>query len=192
MICAACASFSAACSSPSALDDLWRAVRAPPPPGAPSRASSRAAVTSFTSTADTSMPQSSTALGETEMDELARQSRQINAILRQIIDKRSEDWGIEVSASRVKDVDLPPEMKRAMARQAEAERERRAKVINAEGELQPPRSWRRPRISSAASRRRSSSAISRRSTKSPRRIIRPRFSPSRSICSGGHREGRLS
>ncbi|MGH7531290.1 MAG: SPFH domain-containing protein, partial [Gemmatimonadales bacterium] len=60
----------------------------------------------------------------------------INAILRQIIDTRTDDWGIEVSAVEVKDVDLPPEMKRAMARQAEAERERRAKVINAEGELQ--------------------------------------------------------
>ena len=49
---------------------------------------------------------------------------------------RTENWGIEVSAVEVKDVDLPPEMKRAMARQAEAERERRAKIINAEGELQ--------------------------------------------------------
>src|SRR5690349_20467650 len=75
-------------------------------------------------------------LGETELDELLANRDKINAILRQIIDKRSEDWGIEVSAVEVKDVDLPPEMKRAMARQAEAERERRAKVINAEGELQ--------------------------------------------------------
>src|SRR5213078_1199220 len=75
-------------------------------------------------------------LGETEMDELLANRDKINAILRQIIDKRSEDWGIEVSAVEVKDVDLPPEMKRAMARQAEAERERRAKIINAEGELQ--------------------------------------------------------
>ena len=60
----------------------------------------------------------------------------INNILKTIIDQRAESWGIEVSAVEVKDVDLPPEMKRAMARQAEAERERRAKVINAEGELQ--------------------------------------------------------
>ena len=75
-------------------------------------------------------------LGETEMDELLANRDKINAILRQIIDTRTEDWGIEVSAVEVKDVDLPPEMKRAMARQAEAERERRAKVINAEGELQ--------------------------------------------------------
>ena len=75
-------------------------------------------------------------LGETEMDELLANRDKINAILRQIIDARTDDWGIEVSAVEVKDVDLPPEMKRAMARQAEAERERRAKVINAEGELQ--------------------------------------------------------
>ena len=75
-------------------------------------------------------------LGETEMDELLANRDKINAILKQIIDQRSEDWGIEISAVEVKDVDLPPEMKRAMARQAEAERERRAKVINAEGELQ--------------------------------------------------------
>ena len=75
-------------------------------------------------------------LGETEMDELLANRDKINAILKQIIDTRAENRGIEVSAVEVKDVDLPPEMKRAMARQAEAERERRAKVINAEGELQ--------------------------------------------------------
>jgi regulator of protease activity HflC (stomatin/prohibitin superfamily) len=75
-------------------------------------------------------------LGETELDELLMNREKINNILKNIIDKRTEDWGIEVSAVEVKDVDLPPEMKRAMARQAEAERERRAKVINAEGELQ--------------------------------------------------------
>jgi regulator of protease activity HflC (stomatin/prohibitin superfamily) len=75
-------------------------------------------------------------LGETEMDELLMNREKINAILKNIIDTRTENWGIEVSAVEVKDVDLPPEMKRAMARQAEAERERRAKVIHAEGELQ--------------------------------------------------------
>ena len=75
-------------------------------------------------------------LGETELDELLANRDKINSILKEIIDQRSEDWGIEMSAVEVKDVDLPPEMKRAMARQAEAERERRAKVINAEGELQ--------------------------------------------------------
>jgi regulator of protease activity HflC (stomatin/prohibitin superfamily) len=70
------------------------------------------------------------------MDELLMNREKINDILKNIIDKRTEDWGVEVSAVEVKDVDLPPEMKRAMARQAEAERERRAKIINAEGELQ--------------------------------------------------------
>src|SRR5947209_332142 len=75
-------------------------------------------------------------LGETEMAELLMNREKINALLKNIIDKRTEEWGVEVSAVEVKDVDLPPEMKRAMARQAEAERERRAKIINAEGELQ--------------------------------------------------------
>jgi len=75
-------------------------------------------------------------LGETELDELLMNREKINDILKTIIEKRTEDWGVEVSAVEVKDVDLPPEMKRAMARQAEAERERRAKIINAEGELQ--------------------------------------------------------
>ena len=75
-------------------------------------------------------------LGEHELDSLLSEREKINDTLREIIDKRTLDWGIEVTAVEVKDVDLPVEMKRAMARQAEAERERRAKVINAEGELQ--------------------------------------------------------
>src|SRR5258708_20549065 len=70
------------------------------------------------------------------MDELLANRDKINAILRQTIDTRTEDWGVEVSAVEVKDVDLPPEMKRAMARQAEAERERRAKIIQRAGEPQ--------------------------------------------------------
>jgi regulator of protease activity HflC (stomatin/prohibitin superfamily) len=75
-------------------------------------------------------------LGEVELDELLADREKINAILKKIIDERSDAWGIEVSAVEVKDVDLPAEMKRAMARQAEAERERRAKVIAAQGEFQ--------------------------------------------------------
>jgi len=75
-------------------------------------------------------------LGEAELDELLADRDKINAILKRIIDERTDPWGIEVTAVEVKDVDLPQEMKRAMARQAEAERERRAKVINAQGELQ--------------------------------------------------------
>ncbi|HTC25133.1 MAG TPA: slipin family protein [Gemmatimonadales bacterium] len=75
-------------------------------------------------------------LGEVELDELLADREKINAILKRIIDERTEPWGIGVSAVEVKDVDLPESMKRAMARQAEAERERRAKVIAAQGELQ--------------------------------------------------------
>jgi len=75
-------------------------------------------------------------LGEVELDELLADREKINGILKRIIDERTDPWGIEVSAVEVKDVDLPETMKRAMARQAEAERERRAKVINAQGELQ--------------------------------------------------------
>ncbi|HEX9755189.1 MAG TPA: slipin family protein [Gemmatimonadales bacterium] len=75
-------------------------------------------------------------LGEVELDELLSDREKINAILKKIVDERTDPWGVEVTAVEVKDVDLPMEMKRAMARQAEAERERRAKVINAQGELQ--------------------------------------------------------
>jgi regulator of protease activity HflC (stomatin/prohibitin superfamily) len=75
-------------------------------------------------------------LGEAELDELLADREKINGILQQIVEDRTDSWGVEVSAVEVKDVDLPLEMKRAMARQAEAERERRAKVIAAEGEFQ--------------------------------------------------------
>jgi regulator of protease activity HflC (stomatin/prohibitin superfamily) len=75
-------------------------------------------------------------LGEAELDELLADREKINAILQRIVEDRTDSWGVEVSAVEVKDVDLPVEMKRAMARQAEAERERRAKVIAAEGEFQ--------------------------------------------------------
>src|SRR5260370_29542411 len=73
-------------------------------------------------------------LGETELDELLMNREKINNILRNIIDKRSEDWGIEMSAAGEKGVAQPPDLKRAMARQAEAERERGAEGINAGGE----------------------------------------------------------
>lgn len=75
-------------------------------------------------------------VGQAELDELLAERDRINRILRDLIDEGTDTWGIDVSAVEVKDIDLPQEMKRAMARQAEAERERRAKVINAEGELQ--------------------------------------------------------
>jgi regulator of protease activity HflC (stomatin/prohibitin superfamily) len=74
-------------------------------------------------------------LGQSELDELLSQRDQINHQLQQIIDEQTEPWGIKVSIVEVKDLELPQTMQRAMARQAEAEREKRAKVIHAEGEL---------------------------------------------------------
>ncbi|MGQ9681755.1 MAG: slipin family protein [Anaerolineae bacterium] len=75
-------------------------------------------------------------LGQSELDELLAHREQINGKLQHIIDEQTEPWGIKVSIVEVKDVELPDTMKRAMARQAEAEREKRAKVIHAEGEYQ--------------------------------------------------------
>ncbi len=75
-------------------------------------------------------------LGQAELDELLASRDKINSDLQRILDKQTDPWGIKVSNVEVKHVDLPPEMQRAMARQAEAERERRAKVIKALGELQ--------------------------------------------------------
>jgi len=75
-------------------------------------------------------------VGQIELDELLAERDKINHELQKIIDKQSDPWGIKVSLVEVKHIDLPIEMKRAMAKQAEAERERRAKVINAEGEFQ--------------------------------------------------------
>jgi len=75
-------------------------------------------------------------LGQSQLDDLLSKREQINADLQRIIDQQTEPWGIKVSAVEVKNVDLPHEMQRAIARQAEAERERRAKVIHAEGEYE--------------------------------------------------------
>jgi regulator of protease activity HflC (stomatin/prohibitin superfamily) len=75
-------------------------------------------------------------LGQHSLDELLSEREKINAILQGIIDEATAPWGIKVSIVEVKDVEIPSGMQRAMARQAEAERERRAKVINAEGEFQ--------------------------------------------------------
>jgi len=71
-----------------------------------------------------------------ELDELLAQREKINIQLQDILDKHTEPWGIKVSLVETKQVDLPDEMRRAIARQAEAERERRAKIIHAEGEYQ--------------------------------------------------------
>lgn len=75
-------------------------------------------------------------LGQFELDELLSEREKINERLQTILDKHTDPWGIKVSLVEVKHIDLPDEMKRAIARQAEAERERRAKVIHAQGELQ--------------------------------------------------------
>jgi regulator of protease activity HflC (stomatin/prohibitin superfamily) len=75
-------------------------------------------------------------LGQSELDELLSQRDKINVRLQHIIDEQTEPWGVKVTHVEVKQIDLPQEMQRAMARQAEAERERRAKVIAAEGEFQ--------------------------------------------------------
>ncbi|MBW7887092.1 MAG: slipin family protein [Bacteroidetes bacterium] len=75
-------------------------------------------------------------LGQSELDDLLAQRDKINHQLQEIIDLHTEPWGIKVSNVEVKQIDLPPEMQRAMARQAEAERERRAKIVHADGEFQ--------------------------------------------------------
>jgi regulator of protease activity HflC (stomatin/prohibitin superfamily) len=75
-------------------------------------------------------------LGQSELDDLLAQRDKINKELQIIIDEHTEPWGIKVSNVEVKQIDLPIEMQRAMARQAEAERERRAKIVHAEGEMQ--------------------------------------------------------
>jgi len=75
-------------------------------------------------------------LGQMQLDDLLSKREEINAALQRIIDQQTEPWGVKVSAVEVKNVDLPQEMQRAIARQAEAERERRAKVIHAEGEFE--------------------------------------------------------
>jgi regulator of protease activity HflC (stomatin/prohibitin superfamily) len=74
-------------------------------------------------------------LGQAELDDLLAQRDRLNQQLQQILDSETEPWGIKVSSVEVKHVDLPQDMQRAMARQAEAEREKRAKIIHAEGEL---------------------------------------------------------
>jgi regulator of protease activity HflC (stomatin/prohibitin superfamily) len=75
-------------------------------------------------------------LGQAELDELLSEREKQNQALQQVIDRQTEPWGVKVTTVEVKNVDLPQEMQRAIARQAEAERERRAKIINAEGEFQ--------------------------------------------------------
>ena len=75
-------------------------------------------------------------VGQFQMDEILEQRDKINVKLQEILDKATDPWGVKVSSVELKQIDLPSEMKRAMAREAEAERERRAKIISAEGEVQ--------------------------------------------------------
>ncbi|HPD33300.1 MAG TPA: slipin family protein [Bacteroidota bacterium] len=75
-------------------------------------------------------------MGQSDLDEILSEREKLNRRLQQIIDENTEPWGIKVTSVEIKQIDLPPEMQRAMARQAEAERERRSKIINADGEFQ--------------------------------------------------------
>ena len=75
-------------------------------------------------------------LGKAELDQLLAERERLNEELQKIIDEQTEPWGVKVTTVEIKDVEIPEQMQRAMARQAEAERERRAKIINAEGEFQ--------------------------------------------------------
>jgi regulator of protease activity HflC (stomatin/prohibitin superfamily) len=90
----------------------------------------------FRATSQISQTTLRSVLGQSDLDELLSERERINQRLQQIIDEQTEPWGVKVSTVEVKDVELPQTMQRAIARQAEAERERRAKVIHAEGEFQ--------------------------------------------------------
>src|SRR6476659_4606334 len=90
----------------------------------------------LTATSQISQTTLRSVLGQSELDDLLSQSEVINHKLQQIIDSQTEPWGVKVTNVEVKQIDLPQEMQRAMAKQAEAERERRSKVIDAEGEFQ--------------------------------------------------------
>ena len=90
----------------------------------------------FRSTSQISQTTLRSVLGQSELDDLLSQRDKINHKLQQIIDANTEPWGVKVSNVEVKQIDLPQEMQRAMAKQAEAERERRSKIIAAEGEFQ--------------------------------------------------------
>src|ERR1700739_2283868 len=100
--------------------------------------------------------------GQTEPDELLAQRDKLNARIQEIVDAQTEPWGVKVTLVELKNIDLPQDMQRAIAAQAEAERERRAKVIAAEGEFRRRSGWPRPRKSWARVRSRSSFATCRR------------------------------
>ena len=90
----------------------------------------------YTATSQLSQTTLRSIIGESELDQVLSERKELNARLQKILDEHTDPWGIKVSNVEIKHVDLPKDMKRAMAKQAEAERERRAKIINAEGEFQ--------------------------------------------------------
>ena len=123
-------------------------------------------------------------LGQHVLDELLSERDKINAILQNIIDEATSPWGIKVSIVEVKDVEIPATMQRAMARQAEAERERRAKVIAAEGEFQASQKLADAAdVMAQAPRWRCSCATCRRCSRSGPRTRRRSSSRRRSTCS---------
>ena len=118
-------------------------------------------------------------LGKAELDTLLAERERLNEELQKIIDEQTEPWGVKVTTVEIKDVEIPEQMQRAMARQAEAERERRAKIINAEGEFQAAEKLASPPRSSPRTRRRCSCATCRpcwrwASTRTPRSSSRCR------------------
>jgi len=123
-------------------------------------------------------------LGQAELDDLLTERDKVNRRLQEIIDGHTEPWGAKVSVEEVKDVDLPEPMKRSMARQAEAERERRAKVINAEGEFQAANKLRQAAQIMTPYPWRCRCATSRLSPTWPRMRIPPLSSRCRSNCWG--------
>ena len=120
--------------------------------------------------------------GQGELDELLAEREKINSRIQDILDKQTDPWGIKVVLVELKHIDLPQEMQRAMAKQAEAERERRAKVIHADGEFQASQKLADAAGVMPCSRWPCSCATCRVWWKSPRRKTRRRFFRSRSIC----------
>ena len=131
-------------------------------------------------------------LGKAELDTLLSERERLNEDLQRIIDEQTEPWGIKVVTVEIKDVGIPQDMQRAMARQAEAERDRRAKVINAEAEFQAAARLAEAADCSPATRPRCSCATCRRSRRSARAKARPcccrcrSTSSARSFGGAGH------
>ena len=116
------------------------------------------------------------------MDDLLAHREKINQKLQEIIDRQTEPWGIKVTAVEVKDVALPDTMKRAMAKQAEAERERRAKIVNAEGEFQAAEKMVQAAAMMSRNRSLCNCAFCKRCGRSPASITPRPFSRFRLIC----------